>query len=62
MHIFVIEDEPLIRRELKILLENALYQVTAPDTFDSVTRQALDARPDLAKVLGHPKNNPSVGA
>lgn len=47
MHIFVIEDEPLIRRELKILLENALYQVTAPDTFDSVTRQALDARPDL---------------
>lgn len=47
MHIFVIEDEPLIRRELKILLENALYQVTAPDTFHSVIRQVLAARPDL---------------
>ncbi len=47
MHIFIIEDEPLIRRELKILLENALYQVTAPDTFHCVIRQVLDIRPDL---------------
>ena len=50
MHIYIIEDEQLIRRELKILLENALYQVTAPSTFDSVTniaRQVLDAAPDL---------------
>lgn len=47
MHIFVIEDEQLIRRELKILLENALYQVTAPDAFDSVVPQVLAARPDL---------------
>ena len=50
MHIFIIEDEQLIRQELKILLENALYQVTAPDTFESVTQitgQVLKANPDL---------------
>lgn len=50
MHIFIIEDEQLIRRELKILLENALYRVTAPDTFESVTRiteQILETGPDL---------------
>ncbi len=50
MHIFIIEDEQLIRRELKLLLENALYQVTAPDTFESVshiTGQVLKAAPDL---------------
>lgn len=50
MHIYLIEDEQLIRRELKILLENALYQVTAPSTFDSadgIARQVLGAAPDL---------------
>lgn len=47
MHIFVIEDERLLRGELKILLENALYRVTAPDSFDTVVRQVLDAEPDL---------------
>lgn len=47
MHIFIIEDEQLIRCELKILLENALYQVTAPDSFDSIVPQVLAARPDL---------------
>ena len=47
MHIFVVEDEPVIRRELKILLENAMYQVTAPETFDAVSRKIQEARPDL---------------
>lgn len=50
MHIFIIEDEQLIRRELKFLLENALYRVTAPDTFESVaclTGQILKSEPDL---------------
>lgn len=50
MHIFIIEDEQLIRQELKILLENALYQVTAPPAFASVThvtQQVLDTAPDL---------------
>lgn len=47
MHIFVVEDEPIIRRELKILLENAMYQVTAPEAFDSVSLQIQEVRPDL---------------
>lgn len=50
MHIFILEDEQLIRRELQILLENALYQVTAPDTFASITHvtsQILNTTPDL---------------
>lgn len=47
MHIFVVEDEPVIRRELKILLENALYQVTAPENFDEIPIQVQQARPDL---------------
>lgn len=47
MHIFVIEDEQTLREELKILLENALYRVTAPECFDEVVRQVLEAQPDL---------------
>lgn len=50
MRITIIEDEALIREELKILLENALYQVSAPDIFTSVThitRQILEDAPDL---------------
>lgn len=47
MHIFVIEDEQTVRRELKILLENALYRVTAPAGFDAIVRQVSEAEPDL---------------
>ncbi len=47
MHIFIIEDEPLIRRELKILLENAMYQVTAADIFENLVNQVQTAMPDL---------------
>lgn len=47
MHIFVIEDEQTLREGLKILLENALYQVTAPECFEEVVRQVLEAQPDL---------------
>lgn len=47
MHIFLIEDEPLIRRELKLLLENALYRVTAPEEFQDLVRQVVEAAPDL---------------
>ena len=36
MHIVILEDEPVIRQELKQLLENALYQVTAPEEFEDV--------------------------
>lgn len=47
MHIFVVEDEAVIRRELTLLLENALYQVTAAETFVSLEKQILAVRPDL---------------
>lgn len=47
MHIFVVEDERTIRQELKVLLENAMYQVTAPDTFGNIVDQVKEDRPDL---------------
>lgn len=47
MHIFVVEDEPVIRRELKVLLENAMYQVTAPEVFADIAVQIIENRPDL---------------
>lgn len=47
MHIFIIEDEPIIRRELKVLLENAMYQVTALDTFEDIIKQMQKNMPDL---------------
>lgn len=47
MHIFVAEDEKTIRRELAILLENAMYQVTAPENFENIPDQITEASPDL---------------
>lgn len=45
--IMVIEDEDIIRRELRILLENALYEVSAPDSFHDVAARAISLKPDL---------------
>lgn len=47
MHILIVEDEPAIRQELKQLLENALYQVTALDDFENVAADVLEICPDL---------------
>lgn len=47
MHIFVAEDEKTIRRELTILLENAMYQVTAPENFENIPDQITEASPNL---------------
>lgn len=47
MKITVIEDEPIIQKELKILLENALYQVTALEIFEGIAEQVLEQQPDL---------------
>lgn len=47
MHIFIIEDEPAIRQELKQLLENSLYQVTAAEDFTDVSSLVLSLQPDL---------------
>lgn len=46
-HIFVAEDEQFIRQELKLLLENALYRVTAPESFERLVSQIGEAEPDL---------------
>lgn len=45
--ILIIEDEAIIRRELKILLENALYQVSALNDFDNIPESVREEAPDL---------------
>ena len=47
MHIFIVEDEPVIRRELKILLENAMYQVTVVEDYKCVPELVVREKPDL---------------
>ena len=47
MHIVIVEDDAVIRQELKLLLENVLYQVTALDDFSDVASFVLSAEPDL---------------
>lgn len=46
-HILIVEDEQTIRKELKILLENAMYEVTAPECFDGIPEMAAERQPDL---------------
>lgn len=45
--IMVIEDEANIRIELKMILENALYNVVLVDRFENVLNQIIDENPDL---------------
>ncbi len=47
MRIFVVEDEPIIQRELKVLLENASYQVVLPDSYERLPEQIQAGRPDF---------------
>ncbi len=47
MRIVLIEDEPAIRQELTLLLQNALYDVTALHDFANAASAALAALPDL---------------
>ena len=47
MHIVIIEDDSVIRKELKILLENACYEVTALLEFSDVAGRILSLHPDL---------------
>ncbi len=47
MRIFVVEDEQVIRRELKVLLENASYQVVLPDSYERLPEQIQTSKPDL---------------
>ena len=45
--IVIIEDETIIRRELKVLLENALYEVSAFSEFDNIVERIREENPDL---------------
>uniref|UniRef100_UPI003AB88C78 response regulator transcription factor n=1 Tax=Eisenbergiella sp. TaxID=1924109 RepID=UPI003AB88C78 len=45
--ILVIEDDPDIRAELKLLLENALYEVDVIEDFTQIVSQAEACTPDL---------------
>lgn len=45
--ILIIEDEVIIRRELKILLENALYEVAVLSDFDGIPERIWEENPDL---------------
>lgn len=47
MHILIIEDEPDFRQEIRELLENASYQVTALAEFHDTASHALRICPDL---------------
>lgn len=46
-HIVVVEDEPLIRTEISILLANAGYRVSTISNFTNTTQQVLDAAGEL---------------
>ena len=54
MHILIVEDDAAICQELKQLLENALYQVTALDAFGDAAGDILKADPDIAHQLRQP--------
>ena len=45
--ILIIEDESVIRRELKILLENAMYEAAALTEFHHILQQIAEQSPDL---------------
>ena len=47
MNILIVEDDPVIRQELKILLENSLYHAEALEQFDRVDALILERNPDL---------------
>lgn len=45
--ILIIEDEAVIRRELRILLENAMYEAAALSEFHNILPQIREQSPDL---------------
>lgn len=45
--ILIIEDEDVIRKELKILLKNALYEVVVLDYFDNIVEDIKKIKADL---------------
>ncbi len=49
--ILIIEDEAVIRRELKILLENAMYEAAVLTEFHHILPQIAEQSPDLIEYL-----------
>lgn len=47
--IMIVEDDVNVRKELKMLLTNSLYEVTTVEVFDEVERQILQRSPDVAR-------------
>lgn len=47
MNILIVEDDPVIRQELRVLLSNALYHVDALEEFDGAASAILERNPDL---------------
>lgn len=45
--IMIVEDDEVVCRELRVLLENAMYEVAAVTDFDQVVPQIAGADPDL---------------
>lgn len=45
--ILIVEDEKEIRAELKLMLENALYQAEAAEDFSGIPRYVKESAPDL---------------
>ena len=53
--IVIVEDDPVIREELALLLENEGYQAVAVTDFFDASQQVLEADPDLILLdLGLP--------
>lgn len=47
MKILIVEDEPVIRKELSVLLKNALYEVAVLESFDGAAERILKIQPNL---------------
>lgn len=45
--ILIVEDEAVVRRELKILLENAMYEAVALTDFEDIAGRTAEENPDL---------------
>lgn len=45
--ILIIEDEAIIRRQLKILLENAMYEAVVLENFENIISEIRREKPDL---------------
>ena len=50
MHILIMEDEAAIRQELKQLLENSLYQVTAFERFVATGSRRYDVVSEIMQI------------